>query len=54
MPEIGEILECQQEGGNPEDLYTVSVIKDDNTPLAYTLLAYYTPYLYTISFCSLV
>ena len=29
MPEIGEILECMQERGNPEDLYAVSVLKDD-------------------------
>ena len=32
-PEIGEILECQQEKGNPEHLYTISItssiIKDD-------------------------
>ena len=29
MPEIGEILECKQERDNPEDLYAVSVIKED-------------------------
>ena len=29
MPEISEILKCKQERGNPEDLYAVSVIKDD-------------------------
>ena len=29
MPEIGEILKCKQERGNPEDLYGVSVLKDD-------------------------
>ena len=23
--EIGEILECQQERGNPEDLYTIAL-----------------------------
>ena len=28
-PEIGEIFQCEQEGGDPEDSYTVSVIKDD-------------------------
>ena len=28
-PEIGEILDCQQERGNPEDLYSISIIKDD-------------------------
>ena len=29
MPEIGEILECKQERGNPEDLYAISITKDD-------------------------
>ena len=29
MPEIGEILECKQERGNPKDLYAISVIKND-------------------------
>ena len=29
MPDIGEILECWQERGNSDNLYTVSVIKDD-------------------------
>ena len=29
MPKIGEILKCKQERGNPEDLYAVSVLKDD-------------------------
>ena len=29
MPEIGKILQCKQERGNPEDSYTVSVMKDD-------------------------
>ena len=28
-PDIGEILECRQERGNSEDLYTISVKKDD-------------------------
>ena len=29
MPDIGGILECQQERGNSEDLYSVIMIKDD-------------------------
>ena len=29
MPEIGEILQCKQERGNPEDLYAVSIMKGE-------------------------
>ena len=29
MLETGEILQCKQKRGNPEDLYTVSVMKGD-------------------------
>ena len=29
MPEIGEVLQCKWERGNPEDSYTVSIMKDD-------------------------
>ena len=29
MPEIGEILQCEQERGNPENSYAVSMTKDD-------------------------
>ena len=29
MPELGEILQCEQERENPEDSYAVSVMKAD-------------------------
>ena len=29
MPERGKILQCKQERGNPEDLYTFIVMKGD-------------------------
>ena len=28
-PELAEILQCEQERGNPEDSYVVSAMKDD-------------------------
>ena len=35
MPDIGEILKCQQERGNSEDIYAVGTIRKRSCTLLY-------------------
>ena len=36
MPEIGNILQCKQESGNLEDVYTVTIMKGETYSLGWS------------------